>query len=156
RRRRQRRGARLEGQPRGRGRPGPPRVARQDGAADRRGPRAAARRTLRHLRRVRSPDPPGAPARRAVRHAVRRLPEESRGEQGLTLPPAGEAIEPDAPGGGRFKARAGLLSVLGLLYASGCAGPYGTENYVAQAGPGLLILLLFVFPWIWSVPMALA
>jgi amino acid transporter len=57
---------------------------------------------------------------------------------------------------GRFKARAGLLAVLGLLYASGCGGPYGTEHYVRQTGPGLLILLLFVLPWFWSVPMALA
>jgi len=62
----------------------------------------------------------------------------------------------DAPAGARFKARAGLLGVLGLLYASGCGGPYGTENYVGEAGPGLLILLLFALPWVWSVPMALA
>jgi len=62
----------------------------------------------------------------------------------------------DAPGGARFKARAGLVSVMGLIYASGCGGPYGTENYVGQTGPGLLILLLFVLPWFWSVPMAMA
>jgi amino acid transporter len=59
-------------------------------------------------------------------------------------------------GGGRFKARAGLLAVVGLLYASACGGPYGTEEYVVQTGPGLLILLLFVAPWIWGVPMAFA
>ena len=62
----------------------------------------------------------------------------------------------DAPGGSRFQARAGLLSVMGLIYASGCGGPYGTEDFVGQTGPGLLILLLFVLPWFWSVPMALA
>ena len=62
----------------------------------------------------------------------------------------------DAPAGARFKARAGLIGVMGLLYASGCGGPYGTENYIGQTGPGLLILLLFVLPWFWSVPMALA
>ncbi|OLD64245.1 MAG: hypothetical protein AUI47_06970 [Acidobacteria bacterium 13_1_40CM_2_68_5] len=62
----------------------------------------------------------------------------------------------DAPPGARFKARAGLIGVMGLLYASGCGGPYGTENYIGQTGPGLLILLLFVLPWFWSVPMALA
>ncbi len=62
----------------------------------------------------------------------------------------------DAPPAGRFKARAGLLAVMGLIYASGCGGPYGTENFIGQTGPGLLILLLFVLPWFWSVPMALA
>jgi amino acid transporter len=62
----------------------------------------------------------------------------------------------DAPPAGRFKARAGLLAVMGLIYASGCGGPYGTEDYIGQTGPGLLILLLFVLPWFWSVPMALA
>jgi amino acid transporter len=62
----------------------------------------------------------------------------------------------DSPGGDRFKARAGLLSVMALIYASGCGGPYGTEDYVAQTGPGLMILLLFVTPWLWGVPMALA
>lgn len=56
----------------------------------------------------------------------------------------------------QFKARAGLLSVMALIYASGCGGPYGTENYVAQTGPGLMLLLLFVTPWLWGVPMALA
>jgi len=68
-------------------------------------------------------------------------------------------VTPDgdrSPGAARFKARAGLLSMLGLLYASACGGPYGVENFVAGTGPGLLILLLFVTPFIWGVPMAMA
>jgi amino acid transporter len=56
----------------------------------------------------------------------------------------------------RFQARAGLLAVVGLLYASACGGPYGTEDFVAQTGPGLMILLLFVAPWLWGVPTAFA
>jgi len=56
----------------------------------------------------------------------------------------------------RFKARAGLLPVIGLIYASACGGPYGTENYVAETGPGLFLLLLFVAPWLWGVPTAFA
>ncbi len=59
-------------------------------------------------------------------------------------------------GAARFQARAGLLAVVGLLYASACGGPYGTEDYVAQTGPGLLILLLVTAPWLWGVPVALA
>jgi amino acid transporter len=54
------------------------------------------------------------------------------------------------------RARAGLLAFVGLLYASACGGPYGMENYVAQIGPGLFILMLFVTPWLWGVPMAFA
>ena len=30
------------------------------------------------------------------------------------------------------------------------------ENYVAEIGPGLFIVMLFVTPWLWGVPMAFA
>jgi amino acid transporter len=52
--------------------------------------------------------------------------------------------------------RAGLLSAAGLLYASACGGPYGTEDFVARAGPGLLIVLLVLAAGLWGVPLALA
>jgi amino acid transporter len=42
------------------------------------------------------------------------------------------------------------------VYASACGGPYGTEEYIAQTGPGLMILLLLLAPWLWGVPMAFA
>jgi len=63
-----------------------------------------------------------------------------------------------APGssGARFKERVGLLAVVGLVYASACGGPFGTEEYVASTGPGLLILLLCLAPFLWGVPMAFA
>jgi len=57
---------------------------------------------------------------------------------------------------GRFQAQAGLLAVVGLVYAAACGGPYGTEDYIASTGPGLLILLLFLVPWLWGVPVAFA
>ena len=56
----------------------------------------------------------------------------------------------------RFTKRVSFVAVVGLVYASTCAGPYGIEEYIAWVGPGLFILLLFVTPWIWGVPMALA
>jgi amino acid transporter len=56
----------------------------------------------------------------------------------------------------RFQARVGLLAVVGLIYASACGGPFGTEEYVASTGPGLLILLLCLAPFLWGVPMAFA
>ena len=53
-------------------------------------------------------------------------------------------------------ARAGLLAAVGLLYASACGGPYGTEDFVARTGPGLLVLLLVLAAAVWGVPLALA
>src|SRR5262249_39679830 len=104
------------------------------------------RRRLRRLLLLLRADPFRPAARSAVRDTVRPLPGAQR-----------EVLSLKEPGpSGRFKARAGLLAVMGLLYASGCGGPYGAEPYVGQTGPGLIILLLFALPWFWSVPMALA
>lgn len=55
-----------------------------------------------------------------------------------------------------FKTRAGLLTLVGLLFASTCGGPYGMEDFVARVGPGLFIALLFVTPWLWGLPAAFA
>jgi amino acid transporter len=55
-----------------------------------------------------------------------------------------------------FKTRAGLPTLVGLLFASTCGGPYGMEDFVARVGPGLFITLLFVTPWLWGLPAALA
>ena len=57
---------------------------------------------------------------------------------------------------GAFKTRAGLLTLVGLLFASTCGGPYGMEDFVARVGPGLFIMLLFVTPWLWGLPAAFA
>ena len=54
------------------------------------------------------------------------------------------------------RARAGLLPLLGLMYASACGGPYGMEDFVPKVGPGVFILLLFVTPWFWGLPTAFA
>ena len=63
----------------------------------------------------------------------------------------------DSKGGSRtFKGRAGLLPLVGLLFASTCAGPYGIEDFVSRVGPGLFVVLLFVTPWLWGLPAAFA
>jgi amino acid transporter len=54
------------------------------------------------------------------------------------------------------KTRAGLVPLLGLMYASACGGPYGMENFVAKVGPGVFMLLLLVTPWLWGLPTAFA
>jgi amino acid transporter len=53
------------------------------------------------------------------------------------------------------KARAGLIPLLGLMYASACGGPYGMEDFV-KVGPGVFVLLLFATPWFWGLPTAFA
>jgi amino acid transporter len=55
-----------------------------------------------------------------------------------------------------IKSRVGLLSLVGLLFASTCGGPYGMEDFVARVGPGLFLTLLFVTPWLWGLPAAFA
>jgi amino acid transporter len=57
---------------------------------------------------------------------------------------------------GSFKTRAGLFTLVGLLFASTCGGPYGMEDFVARVGPGLFVTLLFVTPWLWGLPAAFA
>ncbi|HYV84558.1 MAG TPA: APC family permease [Patescibacteria group bacterium] len=56
----------------------------------------------------------------------------------------------------RAPRRAGLLSAAALLYASACGGPYGTEDFVARSGPGLLIVLQILAAGLWGIPLALA
>lgn len=63
---------------------------------------------------------------------------------------------PDPPESGRAPRRAGLVTAAALLYASACGGPYGTENFVASAGPGLLIVLQTLAAGLWGIPLALA
>ena len=48
--------------------------------------------------------------------------------------------------------RVKLLPAVGLLYASACGGPYGTEDFVVRTGPGLLLVLLFAAAWLWGGP----
>ena len=56
----------------------------------------------------------------------------------------------------RARPRVGLLPTLGLMYATACGGPYGTEDFVAKVGPGVFLLLLFVTPWLCGIPTAFA
>jgi amino acid transporter len=55
-----------------------------------------------------------------------------------------------------MKARVGLVATVGLMYATACGGPYGTEDFVAKVGPGVFMLLMLVTPWLCGVPTAFA
>jgi amino acid transporter len=62
----------------------------------------------------------------------------------------------NAEGGGPPRRRVGLLPTLGLMYATACGGPYGTEDFVPKVGPGVFMLLLVVTPWLCGIPTAFA
>ncbi len=53
-----------------------------------------------------------------------------------------------------MKLRRGLgpLALLATLYILLVGGPYGTEQMVPDAGPGLAIAALLVMPFIWALP----
>lgn len=47
------------------------------------------------------------------------------------------------------------VSVVSLCYFSVCGGPVGSEQIVSSGGPLVGIIGLFVFPWLWSIPISL-
>ncbi len=48
-----------------------------------------------------------------------------------------------------------LVPLVGLIYFSVSGGPYGLENSISGAGPGMAMLLIIVIPIIFAVPCAL-
>jgi len=46
----------------------------------------------------------------------------------------------------------GVLPVVGMFYAMCCAGPFGIEEMIPEAGPGLTIIILIVLPFVWALP----
>lgn len=46
----------------------------------------------------------------------------------------------------------GLLSVIAMFYSMCCAGAYGVEEMIPEAGPGLTMLILVVLPLVWALP----
>ncbi len=53
------------------------------------------------------------------------------------------------------KHKVGLLSVVAMLYCACAAGAFGIEEMITESGPGLSILMLVFFPFVWSVPICL-
>jgi len=46
----------------------------------------------------------------------------------------------------------GILPVVGMFYAMCCAGAFGIEEMIPEAGPGLTIVMLILLPFIWALP----
>jgi amino acid transporter len=49
----------------------------------------------------------------------------------------------------------GTLSVIGMFYATCCAGAFGVEEMIFECGPGFTILLLAAIPLVWALPYCL-
>ena len=54
------------------------------------------------------------------------------------------------------KHNVGIISLTAIMYCACAAGAFGVEEMVSASGPGMTILMLLVFPLIWSVPFCLA
>jgi amino acid transporter len=50
----------------------------------------------------------------------------------------------------------GLLPLASIVFFNVSGGPYGVEDAVASFGPGLVLLLLVLTPFVWSLPVSLA
>jgi len=48
--------------------------------------------------------------------------------------------------------KVGVLSVVGMFYAMCCAGAFGIEEMIPEAGPGLTIVMLIILPFVWALP----
>jgi amino acid transporter len=55
----------------------------------------------------------------------------------------------------RLRRELGFLPLLAVLFFNVSGGPYGIEDTVGVFGPGLVLLLLVLTPFIWSLPVAL-
>lgn len=55
----------------------------------------------------------------------------------------------------RLRRELGFLPLLAILFFNVSGGPYGIEDTVGVFGPGLVLLLLVLTPFVWSLPVAL-
>lgn len=68
--------------------------------------------------------------------------------------PAGQDAEIIAEAG-KLKRGLTLLPLAGLIYFTVCGGTFGIEPLVGSSGPGLSLLMMFVIPIIFSIPIML-
>lgn len=55
---------------------------------------------------------------------------------------------------GLKKQKLGLLAIVGMIYSLTASGAWGLEDMIPGAGPGLVMIMLFVLPFIWGLPQA--
>jgi amino acid transporter len=52
-----------------------------------------------------------------------------------------------------LKRSLGWKSLLCVVYVTVCAGPFGLEELVTTAGPGMTFVLLLITPILWGLPL---
>jgi amino acid transporter len=58
------------------------------------------------------------------------------------------------PNGQRFS-KAGVVSLVFVMYSYTTAGPFGLEDQVATSGPGMTLIYHLVLPFFWCIPISL-
>jgi len=48
-----------------------------------------------------------------------------------------------------------VLAVVAMYFTACCSGPFGVEEMIADAGPGVAMTLLLIVPFVWGYPFAL-
>ncbi len=51
------------------------------------------------------------------------------------------------------KSKLSLIGVIALIFSFVAAGCFGIEEAIAAAGPGVTIMMLIIFPFVWSFPL---
>lgn len=51
------------------------------------------------------------------------------------------------------KSSLSLIGVIALIFSFVAAGCFGIEEAIAAAGPGVTIMMLIIFPFVWSFPL---
>lgn len=53
-----------------------------------------------------------------------------------------------------YKKKIELASLVAVIFAIVAGGPYGLEESISSIGPGLALVLLFIVPLVWSLPIS--
>ena len=51
------------------------------------------------------------------------------------------------------KSKMSIIGVVALMYSFVAAGAFGIEEAISASGPGVTLLMLLIFPFIWSFPL---
>ncbi len=73
----------------------------------------------------------------------------------MSAGPTAEPTDAPAPPGKPRRAPISLLGLLALIFLTVSGGPYGLEPMVSSVGARATLVLLFLVPLIWSLPVAL-
>ena len=51
------------------------------------------------------------------------------------------------------KSKLSTIGVVALIFSFVAAGAFGIEEAIAASGPGLTLIMLLVFPFVWAFPL---